>query len=116
MTDLDMILRRWDEDAAALTRNGEPDKAAILKRCAVEVHQAAAEWLTWIPEEQAALRSGKSTAWWRGEYPALQKRGHARQVGHGKRVYRLAIVPQRDALVIAAEEGRKVARAMRGAA
>lgn len=105
-----------DEDAAALTRNGEPDKAAILKRCAMEVHQTATEWLTWISEDQAALRSGKRAAWWRGQYPSLQQRGHARQVGHGKRVYRLAVVPQRDALVFAAEEGRKVARAQRGAA
>lgn len=116
MMDLDTILLRWADDAAALTRNGEPDKAAILTRCAAEVQAAAHEWLTWIPEADAALRSGKRAEWWRGQFPALQKRGHARQVAHGKRVYRLAVVPQRDALVMAAEEGRKVARAMRGAA
>lgn len=116
MSDLDTILRRWDDDAAALTRNGEPDKAAILVRCAAEVREAADEWLTWISEEQAALRSGRRVEWWRGQFPALLKRGHARQVGRAKRVYRLAVVPVRDAILQAAEEGRKAARAMRGVA
>lgn len=116
MTDLDTILRRWEMDAAALARNGEPEKAAMLQRCIAEVTQAGEEWLTWITEEEAALRSGKSVVWWRGQFPALQKRSHARQVGHGKRIYRLAIVPVREAIVRAAEEGRRVARAQRGAA
>ncbi len=112
MTDLDLVLRRWAADADALRRNGDPSRADLLERCVREATEAAHEWLTWIPEEDAMLRSGHSREWWLAAFRRLQPRGHARQVGRGKRVYRLAVVPVRKALLDAAEDGRRTARAL----
>lgn len=113
MTDLDTVLARWRTDAAALRRNGEPAKAAVLERCAEETETAAAEWLTWLSEEEAAIRSGRSVTWLRARYRDWQPQGHARQVGRAVRIYRAAVVPRRLALVRAADMGREAARVER---
>ena len=116
MRDLQSILDRWQADADALARNGEPDKARLLERCVDEVRTAAADWLRWVDEDDAMLRSGNSRDWWRREFTLLAPRGHARRVGRGKREYRLAIVPVRKTLLEAAQAGRRAAQAMQGAA
>ena len=115
MRDLDAVIGRWREDAAAARRIGEPDKAALLDRCATEAEAGAGEWLHWITEPEAALRSGRSAAWLRGRFREWQPQGHARQVGRAKRVYRAAVVPRRPSLVEAANAGRAAARALRTA-
>jgi hypothetical protein len=111
MSDLGIVIDRWLTDAAALRRNGEPAKAALLERCAEETRDAAHEWLTWLSEAEAALRSGRSVEWLRGRYRDWQPQGHARQVGRATRIYRAAVVPRRAALERAAAEGVALARA-----
>lgn len=113
MTDLDHVVARWRSDAAALRRNGEPAKAVLLERCADETETAAAEWLTWLSEEEAALRSGRSVAWLRARYRDWHPQGHAKPVGRAVRIYRAAVVPRRLALVRAADLGREAARVER---
>jgi hypothetical protein len=115
MTDLEIVIKRWRQDAEALARNGAPERAAVLVRCADEASASAEEWLTWLPEADARLRSGYSLPRMRALFRELQPRGHARQVGPAKRIYRAAVIPRRQAILDAAAEGRQVARAMRRA-
>lgn len=116
MTDLTIIVDRWRRDADALQRNGEPDKAAMLRRCADECEASAHDWLTFIDEAAAMLRTGRSVEWMRQQFRVWQPLGHARQVGHGKRVYRLAVLPVRPGILEAAIAGRLAAARARSAA
>jgi len=109
VTDLSLTIRRWREDAAVLKRNGEPDKAAVLTRCADEAEATAADYLEFITEEEAMLVSGRSRVYMRAQFKAWQPHGHARQVGHGKRLYRRCVVPVRGSLTAAIDAGRRAA-------
>jgi hypothetical protein len=110
MMDLDTIIRRWKGDAAVLRRNGESRLADALDRCADEATDAAAEWLTWLSESDAELRSGRARGWFRARRDVWRRDGHARQIARGKWEYRAAIVPRRADLATAAAEGRAAAR------
>ncbi|HET8771892.1 MAG TPA: hypothetical protein VFM71_12985 [Gemmatimonadaceae bacterium] len=116
MRDLALVIARWRADEDALRRCGNVVGADLLKRCADEATEAAEEWLTWLSEADAALRSGRSIPWLRARFEGWKREGHARQTGRTTRVYRAAIVPRRANLVQAAEAGRKAARELRGAA
>ena len=65
MSDLQATIDRFRADAAVLRRNGETRVADVLDRCAREAESAAEEWLRWLPEADAVLRSGYSAAWLR---------------------------------------------------
>lgn len=112
MRDLGSVIARWRAEAEVVRRRGNVAVATALVTCADEADEAAAEWLTWLSEEEAALRSGYSPKWIRARYGAWQREGHARQSGRRTRIYRAAIVPRRANLVGAAEAGRAAAHAM----
>jgi hypothetical protein len=57
--------------------------------------EAAEEWLGWINEGLATLRSGKSVAWLRAQFPAWERDGHAKLVHRGLRHYRECVIPRR---------------------
>jgi hypothetical protein len=116
VTDLDTVLAQHRADAVALRRNGEVGKAELIERLVASVEASAGDWLTWVSEADAILRSGHSRTWWLAAFKRLQPRGHARQIGRAQRIYRLAIVPMRKGLLDAASEGRRVARALEKAA
>lgn len=115
MTDLSLVIDRWRRDADALQRNGEPDKAAMLRRCADDCEASAHDYLTFIDESAALLRSGRSVEWFRKQFRVWQPMGHARQVGHGKRVYRLCVLPVRPGILEASLAGRLAASRLRRA-
>lgn len=113
MIDLQTVLDRWRADAAVLRRNGEARLAEALDRCAAEATTASEEWLTWLSEPQAELRSGHAAKWFRARREAWRREGHARECRRGRWEYRAAIVPTRANVAAAAEAGRSAARRAR---
>src|SRR5687768_376224 len=91
---LEDVLSGWRADAAALRRHGCADVADALDRRAAEVESAAADYLTWISEDDAKLRSGHSAEWFKGRFAEWEPSGHAKTVGK-VRLYRQLVVPQR---------------------
>lgn len=116
MNDLQTVITRWQEDAAVLRRNGETRLADALDRCAAEASGAAEEWLTWLTEADATLRSGYGAAYFRARREEWRRQGHARQVARFKWEFRAAVIPRRANVMRAAEEGREAARRRRVAA
>jgi hypothetical protein len=108
--DLQTVLDRWTADAAVLRRNGEVRLADTLDRCAAEARTAAEEWLTWLSETDAELRSGYRAAYFKARREGWRRDGNARQVARFKWEYRAAVVPRRANVMRAAEEGRAAAR------
>lgn len=106
---LETKLEVWRSDAAALRRSGFDDAAASLERTSNEVSVAACDFLEWLSESAAMLRSGHSQRWLRDRFRDWEQAGHARKRG-GQRQYRTIIVPCRRAVVDAYEEGRRAAQ------
>jgi hypothetical protein len=116
MKPLETVLADWREQASVLRRNGHTHQADSIERLCADVGEAAEEFLTWLNEQDAALRSGRSPAWLRKRYPEWEQAGHARRIG-GRREYRMVIVPQKANLIAARQAGRDaVRRTMKGAA
>lgn len=116
MSDLQSVIDRWASDAVVLRRNGETRLADTLERCVREATGAAEEWLTWLSEADAALRSGHGKTFFRARREEWRRQGHARQVARFKWEFRAAVIPRRANVMRAAEEGREAARRRRVAA
>ena len=101
---LEQVLADWRGDAQVLRRQGHEREAAGLERCAGEVVAAAEDYLMWLTEEEAMLRSGRSVAWLRAHFPEWERAGHTRREGR-RRWYRMLLVPQRANVVTAREAG-----------
>ena len=89
---------------------GSKDIREFIDRVAA----AAEEWLTWLSESDAAIRSGYSEVWLRGRFEQLRRDGHARVNGK-HRQYRACAIPRRANVAAAANRGREAARAMKAA-
>lgn len=107
--DLETVLADWREQAGVLRRNGHVHQADSLERLCREVAEAAEEFLTWLNEKDAALRSGRSPAWLRKRFPEWEHAGHGRW-RHGRREYRMVVVPQKANLLSARQAARELVR------
>lgn len=114
--DLEDVCNRWRHDADALRRNGDTARADWLMQAVADVERTAQEWLAWISVEEAALRSGYSVKWVKGQFAGWEARGHARRLGARRREIRAAVVPMRRAVVQASAEGRDMGRRLRSVA
>jgi hypothetical protein len=113
MPDLDAVLAQEEADAAALRRKGDLRAAEIVEAVVARVRASAEDWLTWLDEPDAALRSGRAPAWHRARFAAWERQGHARfgrVNGRRVRQYRRAIVPMRAAVATLEREARTAAR------
>lgn len=106
---LEQVLADWRGDAQVLRRRGHEHDAVLIERICDEVAHAAEEYLRWVSEEDAMLRSARSRAWLRSQFPDWERLGHARRDGKRRR-YRLLVVPARANLTAAAAAGREAAR------
>ena len=75
------------------------------------VKTAAEDFITWMEEDDAMLRSAHQRRWFRNQYPTWAAEGNAKRE-NGKYLYRMLIVPQRANLSAAREAGRDAARRM----
>lgn len=110
MKPLEQVIADKRSDAQVLRAHGQETVARIIEDFASEVATAAEEYLRWIGETDAAMMSGKSEKWLRGQFPNWEQLGHARKGQNGKREYRMLILPRRVNLSAAREEGRRAVR------
>lgn len=110
MKPLEQSLADWRERAQALRACGDEGRAVLIEKIVGEFAESAEEYLRWIGETDAALMSGRSEKWLRGNFPAWESLGHARKGQNGKREYRMLILPRRVNLSAAREEGRRAVR------
>lgn len=106
---LEQVLADNRGDAAVLRRKGHTHDADVIERLCDEIAEASHEYLTWLSEGEAMLRSGRSKVWLRSQFPEWERQGHARRTGR-EREYRMMIVPRRARVEAAREEGREAAR------
>lgn len=109
MTDLSQVLADAREEATILAANGAAFSVERVRQLLADVEGAAEEWLTWLSEGDAAIRTGYSLAWLRARFEAWQRDGHARLVGRARQ-YRACVLPRRANTADAAERGRLAAR------
>lgn len=97
------------EDLQALRRRGVAQvPIEQLEQIADDVALAAEEYLRWLSEDEALLRSGRSRRWLRREFPEWLRAHHARREGR-RRYYRMLVIPQRAHTLAARDEGRRAA-------
>lgn len=108
MRHLEQVLADWREDAAVLHRQGQRIQAETIQRFAQDVEEAAHEYITWLDEDDAMLRSAHSQRWLRSRFPEWERAGHAKYE-RGRRWYRMLVVPGRANLSRAYDSGRLAA-------
>ena len=104
---LEQVLADFRGDAQVMRKRGLKREASMLEQWADEVQLAAHEYLEWLPEEDAMLRSGHSRQWLRGRFVEWERQGHAKSE-RSERWYRTLIVPRRLRDVAAFEAGKAV--------
>lgn len=90
---LEQVIGDWRASAQASRRLGVASTAELVEQIMQDVEAAAEEYLRWLSEEDAVLRSGKQRGWFRSRFPEWERAGNARRNGR-KREYRMLIVPQ----------------------
>lgn len=93
---MDLAQRLADvlEEAAVLDRNRGSFSIERVRQLVADIKMDAAEYLTWISEPQAIIRSSHKEPWFRQRFPEWQRQGHARVNPKTKRrEYRQMIVP-----------------------
>jgi hypothetical protein len=105
---LEQVIADWRGDAQALRRQGHERDATFLEQRADEVVESADEYLVWLSEEEALLRSGRTVSWLRKQFPQWERGGHARREGK-RRFYRMLVIPQRANTISAQEAGYRAA-------
>jgi hypothetical protein len=113
--DLAQIIAEAAEEAALLERNGAGFSVGRVRELLAQIGQAAEEYMTWLSEGDAAIRSGFSMTWLRGRFDSLQRDGHAKLVGKARQ-YRACAIPRRANTALASARGREAARAARRSA
>jgi hypothetical protein len=104
-TRLEDVLTQAEGEARVLKRHGQKAHAESLERLCADVRSAAADYLAFISEPDARLRSGHSVEWLRSQFARWESEGNAEK-RHGKRYYRACVVPQREHLSAARLAGR----------
>lgn len=103
---LETVLADTRADADVLDRTGHAHDAELLRALAARVEAAAEDFLVWLSEPDARLRSGKSAEWLRGRFGEWAADGHAEMRG-AHRYFRLIVIPRRADTEAAREEGRR---------
>jgi len=103
---LEQVLADWRGDAQVLRARGHEHDAEVIEEFADQVREAAHEYLTWLNESEARLRSGRSTAWLRARFANWERQGHAKREGRERR-YRMVVIPRRANIDVAYREGKR---------
>lgn len=101
---LDQVLADFREDATVLRANGHGTQAQTLERVLDAVREAAADWLAWLSETEAQLRSGRGPDYFRTRRQIWADDGLAEQRNGRRWFYRRVIVPRRKLSSIASAE------------
>lgn len=104
MRDLATMFGDAEEEAAILDANKATFATSRVRELLREFRAAAADYITWISEREAMIRSGHKEPWLRKQFPTWERMGHAKLNDRGQRLYLRLIVPLRsdDATIRAA--------------
>lgn len=105
---LEAVITEWRAIAATLRRTGHNHSAELIEMVLAEVTPAAEEYIHWLTEDRAQLRSGRSLNWLRHHFAGWQRAGHARLEGR-KRLYRMVVIEQRGNALRAWDAGQAAA-------
>jgi hypothetical protein len=106
--DLRDVLADEVGQAAVLEHNGHDHDGRLIRRICDRVSAAAHEYLNFMSEPEAMLRTGKSERQLRRLYAELEPRRHAKKIG-AMRYYRECMLEPRANLSAAREAGRRAA-------
>jgi hypothetical protein len=105
---LEEVLEDERRQAKVLADNGHENDANLIRRVCDRAESAAAEYVNFMSEPEAILRTGKSERQLRRLYAELEPRGHAKKIG-AMRYYRECILEPRKDLSAARKAGRRAA-------
>lgn len=105
---LELVLADWREKASTADYLGHTKDAELIRKVVSEVEAASVEYVTWLSESEASLRSGRSNEWLRARFPEWEREGHARRDGRERR-YRMLVIPRRADAAGAYQAGLKTA-------
>lgn len=103
---LENVIDEWRSRQLAASRLEDSRVAKIVGEILADVQQAAEDYLRFVSERDARLRSHKGERYFRTRFPEWEAQGNARRNEKGEREYRLCIVPSRANVVAARERGR----------
>lgn len=109
---LEQILADTREEAAILEQNHAAFSVARLRTLLDDITDAASEFLTWVSEKEAMIRSGHKEPWFRKRFPEWHRQGHARFNAKRprERQYRLLVVPLDHDMESVRADARRTAR------
>ncbi len=105
---LEQALADWSENAQVLRKTGHEHDAELLETVIADFREAGEDFVTWLAEDDAILRSGNTQSWFRRRWALWLDQGLAKMEG-GTRYYLQAIVPQRKHLSEARADARRTA-------
>ena len=106
---LEQVLSDLRGEAAVLRKHGDARVADVMDGIVDRVKRAAEDYITWLEEDDAMMRSAHQRRWFRAQFPTWAAEGNAKKES-GKHYYRQIIVPQRANLSAAREDARRAAR------
>lgn len=107
--DLAQLLADAREETTILEANHAAMSVSRVRQLLADIEASAEEWITFLSEGDAMVRSGYTAAWLRGRFDAWARDGHARLVGRARQ-YRACVIPRRADTMTAAARGREAAR------
>jgi hypothetical protein len=106
MRPLETVLADWREKASTLRSVKHQHDAELIDAICDEVASAAEDYMRFLSETDAMLRSGKSAEWLRARFAEWASQGHAEK-RKTVRYYRALVVPRRPDLEAARDAGRR---------
>ena len=103
---LEQVLADERGSAQVLRAAGHTREADNIDRLLDRVRSSAIDYLDWLTEGEARLRSGKSVEWLRARFAVWAAAGHAKADGR-RRLYRQLVIPRRANESAARESGRR---------
>ena len=105
---LEQAFADWLENAQVLRRTGHEHDAELLETAIADFREAGEDFITWLTEHDAVLRSSETQSWLRRRWALWLDQGLAKTDG-GTRYYLQAIVPQRKHISQARADARRTA-------
>lgn len=107
--DLAQVIADAREEVAVLRRAGHGQQADYVDALLDNMHAAAEDYITWLSESAAVLKSGLSVKTLHRRWRELLDSENARFNVKGEREYRSCAIPNRPDVAAAREAGRAVA-------
>lgn len=104
------VLADFRGEAAVLRHNGHKAQADSMERLCDAMAEAMPDYLTWLSEAEAVLRSGWTARRLRSHFAEWATQGMAEKRGR-LRYYRQVMIPRRPNLEAARADAERMARA-----